>query len=43
MPNPFHLRTTIDRLWRRSAEHNSSYILVNALDAQHRAAWMSAD
>ncbi len=33
MPNPFHLRTTIDRLWRRSAEHNPGYIRVKALDA----------
>ena len=32
MPNPFHLRTTIDRLWRRSAEHNPGYIRVKALD-----------
>ncbi len=33
MPNPFHLRASIDRLWRRSAEHNPGYIRVKALDA----------
>ena len=33
MPNPFHLRTTIDRLWQRSAEHNPGYIRVKALNA----------
>ncbi|MYD55248.1 MAG: hypothetical protein F4W96_13225 [Chloroflexi bacterium] len=33
MPNPFHLRANIDRLWRRSAEHNPGYIRVAALDA----------
>ena len=33
MPNPFHLRTKIDRLWRRSAEHNPGHLRVKALDA----------
>ena len=33
MPNPFHLRAKIDRLWRRSAEHNPGYLRVKALDA----------
>ncbi len=33
MPNPFHLRTRIDRLWRRSDEHNPGHIRVKALDA----------
>ena len=32
MPNPYHLRARIDRLWRRSAEHNPGYIRVKALD-----------
>ena len=32
MPNPFHLRAKIDRLWRRSAEHNPGYIRVKALN-----------
>ncbi len=32
MPNPFHFRATIDRLWRRSGDHNPGYIRVNALD-----------
>ena len=43
MPNRFHLRTTIDRLWQRFAEHNPGYIRVKALDAQHRAAWLPID
>ena len=33
MPNPFHFHAKIDRLWRRSAEHNPGYIRVKALDA----------
>ncbi len=33
MPNPYHLRTKIDRLWRRSADHNPGYIRVKALNA----------
>ena len=33
MPNPFHLRAKIDRLWRHSAEHNPGYLRVKALDA----------
>ena len=33
MPNPFHLRANIDRLWRRSADHNAGYVRVAALDA----------
>ena len=33
MPNPFHLRASIDRLWRRSAEHNPGHLRVKALDA----------
>ena len=33
MPNPFHLRANIDRLWRRSEEHNPGYLRVKALDA----------
>ena len=33
MPNRFHLRARIDRLWRRSAEHNPGYIRIKALDA----------
>ena len=33
MPNPFHLHTNIDRLWRRSADHNPGYVRVAALDA----------
>ncbi len=32
MPNPYHLRARIDRLWRRSAEHNPGYLRVKALD-----------
>ena len=32
MPNPFHFRATIDRLWRRSTEHNPGCIRVKALD-----------
>ena len=43
MANRFHLRTIIDRLWQRSAEHNPGYIRVKALDAQHRAAWLPID
>ena len=33
MPNPFHLRANIDRLWRRSGDHNAGYVRVAALDA----------
>ena len=33
MPNQFHLRANIDRLWRRSGDHNPGYIRVAALDA----------
>ncbi len=33
MPNPFHFRANIDRLWRRSADHNPGYVRVAALDA----------
>ena len=33
MPNRYHLRATIDRLWRRSADHNPGYIRVKALNA----------
>ena len=33
MPNPFHLRARIDRLWRRSGDHNPGYIRLKALDA----------
>ena len=33
MPNQFHLRAKIDRLWRRSEAHNPGYIRVAALDA----------
>ena len=32
MPNPYHLRARIDRLWRRSAEHNPGYLRVKALN-----------
>ncbi len=33
MPNPYHLRARIDRLWRRSADHNPGYIRIKALNA----------
>jgi len=33
VPNPIHLRARIDRLWRRSADHNPGYIRVKALNA----------
>ena len=33
MPNQFHLRAKIDRLWRRSEAHNPGYIRLAALDA----------
>ena len=32
MPNPFHYRAKIDRLWRRTAEHNPGYIRLKALN-----------
>ncbi len=32
MPNPFHYRAKIDRLWRRSAAHNPGYIRLKALN-----------
>ena len=31
MPNQFHYRARIDRLWRRSAAHNPGHIRINAL------------
>ena len=33
VPNPFHLRAKIDRLRRRSANHNPTYIRVKALNS----------
>ena len=33
MPNPYHLRARIDRLWRRSGAHNPGYIRLKALNA----------
>ena len=33
MPNPFHFRAKIDRLWRRSGDHNPGYIRLKALNA----------
>lgn len=33
MPNPFHLRAKIDRLRRRSANHNPAYIRVKAFNS----------
>ena len=33
MPNPFHFRARIDRLWRRSGDHNPGYIRLRALNA----------
>ena len=33
MPNAFHYRARIDRLWRRTAEPNPAYIRLKALDA----------
>ena len=33
MPNPYHFRAKIDRLWRRSGDHNPGYIRLKALDA----------
>ena len=34
MPNPFHFRANIDRLWRRADDRrNRGYIRVKALDA----------
>ena len=33
MPNQFHLRANIDRLWRRANGRQPSYIRLKALDA----------
>ena len=33
MPNPYHFRAHIDRLWRRSGDHNPGYIRLKALNA----------
>lgn len=33
MPNHFHYRATIDRLWRRSAADNPGHVRLKALDA----------
>ncbi len=33
MPNPYHYRARIDRLWRRSEPHNPGYIRLKALNA----------
>ena len=32
MPNPYHFRARIDRLWRRSQDHNPGYIRLKALN-----------
>lgn len=36
MPNPFHYRARIDRLWRNTAGHNPSHVRLRALDAVFR-------
>ena len=33
MPNAYHFRARIDRLWRRSGDHNPGYIRLKALNA----------
>ena len=33
MPNPYHFRATIDRLWRQANSNAPAYKQVNALDA----------
>ncbi|MXV79544.1 MAG: hypothetical protein F4X83_00640 [Chloroflexi bacterium] len=33
MPNPFHFRANIDRLWRQANSNASGYRRLNALDA----------
>ncbi len=33
MPNPYHFRARIDRLWRCSGDHNPGYIRLKALNA----------
>ena len=43
MPNPYHFRARIDRLWRRSEDHNPGYIRVNALDAITRELFVPTD
>ena len=32
MPNRFHFRARIDRLWRRSGAHNPGYVRLKALN-----------
>ncbi|MXV79439.1 MAG: hypothetical protein F4X58_10620 [Chloroflexi bacterium] len=43
MTNPFHLRANIDRLWRRSGDHNPGYVRVAALDAIVRELYAPTD
>ena len=33
MPNPFRFRANIDRIWRRTAEHNPGYVRLRAFNA----------
>ena len=33
MPNPFRFRANIDRIWRRTAEHNPGYVRLSAFNA----------
>ena len=43
MPNPYHFRAKIDRLWRTANSSRPGYIRLNALDAVARELYRPTD
>ncbi len=43
MPNPYHFRARIDRLWRTANSSRPGYIRLNALDAVARELYRPTD
>ncbi|MYE06386.1 MAG: hypothetical protein F4Y04_04060, partial [Chloroflexi bacterium] len=43
MPNQFHYRAHIDRLWRQSGDHNPGYIRLKALGTLVRELYAPTD
>ncbi len=43
MPNPYHFRARIDRLWQTANSNRPGYIRLNALDAVARALYRPTD
>ena len=43
MPNPYHFRARIDRLWRRANSSLPGYIRLKALDAVAREIYPTTD